>query len=74
MACSINTLFSMFVLYLLLQTGTVSAEDLGYLFAIEFIFAAMLIVIYLAKEEIEICCPGESFCERDTIASPLIIE
>jgi len=50
----VNTLFSMSVLYVLLQTGSLSAKDLGYLFAIEFIFAATIIAIFLAKQEIAI--------------------
>lgn len=73
LSCCVNTLFSMSVLYVLLQTGSVSAEDLGYLFAIEFIFASALILIYLAKQEIDICCPREPDIESETLQSALIL-
>ena len=76
-ACCVNTLFSMTVLYALLQTGAVSAEDLGYIFAVEFIFAASVIAIILAKQEIDICCPGEpvnlSTSNSETLESALIL-
>lgn len=63
----------MSVIYLLLETGAMSADDLGYLFAIEFIFAAVLIAIWLAKQEIDICCPGRTSDESYQIHSPLIL-
>ena len=74
LSCCVNTLFSMSVLYVLLQTGSVSAEDLGYLFAIEFIFAATIIAIFLAKQEIDICCHGPMGLENESepLQSPLL--
>jgi len=50
----------------LLQTGSVSAEVLGYLFAIEFIVAATIITIFLAKQEIDFCCHGPMGLENES--------
>jgi len=72
LSCCVNTIFSMSVLYVLLQTGSVSTEDLGYLFAIEFIFAATIIAIFLVKQEIDVCCHDPLSLESETLQSNFI--
>lgn len=62
----------MSIIYLLFKSGAISSEDTGYLFAIEFFFAAVLIAMYLAKKEIDHCCPSSTLNEIDQINSPLI--